>query len=715
MFGDWPRMLIFPLAAFGVWAIAFSWPMDHWAVQAAWTLVTAYSLFCIGSCFHETVHHTLNGSRTLSLVVGQAIGIMMMVPFHVYREVHIRHHAYMNSPADWELWPYSDPQASPAFRRVFVWLDLFLGAVTSIYIYNRIFFHRQSPIKSPGLRRTIWWEYAACAAAWGAVVGAVAWYGAWATLFWAWLLPLGVFGGLQSGRKMTEHLGMASYDPLLGTRTVIARDWPSRVLQFFHFDIFVHGVHHRHPRLAHQSLTPTMQDYAEHDPDVGPRVYPYYVLAMLDMFPFMLKNPGTGMNVGGGPPRFKDCEEVKTFLTDVTAEVLERPEAGADLTQVNIREGRSLNESERALVDCAPLQYFEHYARYATPRTELFLVKVYRRDELLGVAPVIKTLGFNGMRLLQAKTQRWLGVLGPLARTTSYTVDTSLAAFAYRTPFFCVDPAQLAIVRHAVSNHLKGKQDGDTIFLSQPLAEADWTIEEGYEPFQVLPMAHINVEHFASFDAYLDSLSKKRRKNVRQAQRDFENAGAVIDTYAEGEIDEETLDGMLQCLAESAKRSSLTVPWGDVGNHEEAFRTLRQSALVVRHQQRVVAFMSFIAHGDQLLQCHGGLDYDDSHGIKAYHNLIAAAAQYAIDHGFKRVSFGPLNNETKRRGADELLPVAGGLWTRNPLLRPFNQRVLIPNLQVYAGPLPEAEAPPREPSSKPQAAASTETRETVNV
>lgn len=676
-------MLILPLAALGVWAIAVGWPINHWAVQAAWTMSTAYCIFCIGSCYHEAVHNTLNGSRTLSQMVGQLIGTFLLIPFHVYREVHIRHHAYMNSPADWELWPYSDPKASLTFRRIFVWLDFFLGVLTSIYIYNRIFFHPESPVKSRDVRRKAWCEYALCAVVWSVILGLVAYHGAWVTLFWAWLLPLGIGGTFQTARKLTEHLGMASYDPLLGTRTVISRDLPSRFLGFFHFDIFVHGVHHRHPRLAHESLTPTMLGYADQDPDVGTKVYPYYVLAMYDMIPYMFKNPGTGMNVGGGPPQYKDCEEVRTFLTDVTEEVLQRPVAKQQ--RVTVREGRSLTERERALVDSTALEYFEHYAQYSTDRSELFLVKIYQEETLLGVAPVIKTTNFNGIRLLDQKTQRWLGVLGPLARTTSYTVDTSLAAFAYQSPFFGAHEQDLPLVRQAVSNHLKGKQDGDTVFISQPLAEAAWTMEQGYEPFLVLPMAHIDVAHCDRYDDYLEGLSKKRRKNIRQARRDFDNAGATIETYEDG-IDEATLDGMVHCLRESAKRSSLTVPWDDVNNNEEAFRTLSQSALVVRHEGRVAAFMSFITHGDQLLQCHGGLDYDDSLDIKAYHNLIAAAAEYTIARGLKRVSFGPLNNETKRRGAGELLEVAGALWTRNPLLRPFNRGVLIPHLQVYTGP-----------------------------
>jgi hypothetical protein len=37
----------------------------------------------------------------------------------------------------------------------------------SLWIYNRIYFKKNSPIKSPELRRMIAWEYAGCIAVWG--------------------------------------------------------------------------------------------------------------------------------------------------------------------------------------------------------------------------------------------------------------------------------------------------------------------------------------------------------------------------------------------------------------------------------------------------------------------------------------------------------------------------------------------------------------------
>ena len=69
----------------------------------------------------------------------------------------------------------------------------------------------------------------------------------------AWLIPSCVAGIYQSIRKFTEHLGMASYDPMVGTRTVVGQNWFTRMCTYLNFDIFVHGPHHRHPLVPHRT------------------------------------------------------------------------------------------------------------------------------------------------------------------------------------------------------------------------------------------------------------------------------------------------------------------------------------------------------------------------------------------------------------------------------------------------------------------------------
>jgi len=322
----WHMVGIF-FADVGIVCLMLKWPSDHPLVMGAITLATAYCMLCFTSCLHETVHQTLLKSKWCNVWLGRLIGMLIFVPYTVYRETHIRHHAYLNMPTDWEQWPYASPDASLGFRRIFVWLDLFFGIVTTPIIYARIYFHRDSPIKSPEIRSSIRNEYLLIVSFWAMMFSVVAAYDLWWGFLRAWLIPTLIAGFLQTARKLTEHLGMASYDPLLGARTVIGHRWLTRLGSWLNFDIFVHGPHHRHPRLPHTALADKMQEYMARHPDKTYPVYTSYSRAIRDMLPYLIKNPGAGVNVGGAPPDRVGQNDVDNFVSDVAEEILDAPPA----------------------------------------------------------------------------------------------------------------------------------------------------------------------------------------------------------------------------------------------------------------------------------------------------------------------------------------------------------------------------------------------------
>jgi fatty acid desaturase len=322
-----PRLICVPLAICGVHLLNYQNLGSHPLTNALLTAFTAYFMFCWTSCFHECAHHTLTSARWISVWFGRMIGTVMLVPYTVYRESHIRHHAFLNKPTDWELWPYADPSCSPAFRRFFVWLDLVLGSVAAPFIYARIYFHPKSPIRDLAIRRAIRNEFLFIGIFWGAVFTYVTWYGHWPAFTRSWLVPWFIAGVLQTGRKLTEHLGMTSYDPLLGTRTVIGSSWLTRFGTFVNFDIFIHGLHHRHPRVAHNQLRNKMWTYISTNPTTKYPVYHSYWTATRAMLPFLL-NPGTGVNAGADVPHASKYDDVQDFVTDVSSEILSESDIG---------------------------------------------------------------------------------------------------------------------------------------------------------------------------------------------------------------------------------------------------------------------------------------------------------------------------------------------------------------------------------------------------
>jgi fatty acid desaturase len=261
------------------------------------TLLT-YCWFCVGGSFHEAAHQTLFRSPSVNLWVGRVLGMMIGIPYTAYRETHRRHHAYLNTTGDYELWPYSDPRRSLTFRRAFVWFDLLGGVVTAPYIYSRIYWTRDRRL-SPEVRRAITFEYLLMAIVWSFAVGALVFAARqtgfqWSDFQFVWLLPLVLSPMVNTVRKFVEHLGMTSTDPLLGTRTVAFGNPLTALLCYFNFDIAVHGPHHRFPRAQHYELAPRLTEYQSAHPESKAPVFRSYLAAVWNPLPCLWRKPATG-------------------------------------------------------------------------------------------------------------------------------------------------------------------------------------------------------------------------------------------------------------------------------------------------------------------------------------------------------------------------------------------------------------------------------------
>jgi fatty acid desaturase len=131
-----------------------------------------------------------------------------------------------------------------------------------------------------------------------------------------WLAP--VFGTL---RKLTEHLGMSSYDPILGTRTVVGKNLVTRLCSYFNFELFVHGPHHRYPRTPHGRLVARLDEFRRERPENAVPLFGTYRAAFFDALPWLFRNPGVGVNVGGGGD-YGHLPGIDSFVSDVKSEIL---------------------------------------------------------------------------------------------------------------------------------------------------------------------------------------------------------------------------------------------------------------------------------------------------------------------------------------------------------------------------------------------------------
>lgn len=297
------RLVAFPVFAFigqAVWMTSAS-PFTPLAL-AIWVPLLSFCWFCVGGLSHELVHFNLPLPKWLQEVFSRILGAGVFIPFNVYREVHMRHHAYLNTPLDWELWPYSDPQTSVGFRRVFVWFDLLCGYVATPLIWGRIWYSSSSTAK-PEKRRAMTVEYLAIAVVWGAAIGFCIWLHQTGSFAFGWrhlwfALPFLVAANLNSMRKMIEHVGTCSFDPVHGTRTVIGSSLLTKVVTFLDFDLSVHGPHHRHPKLEHTQLKNRMREIEAARPDEDFPVFSSFAGALRDTVRTLFTNPAVGVNAG---------------------------------------------------------------------------------------------------------------------------------------------------------------------------------------------------------------------------------------------------------------------------------------------------------------------------------------------------------------------------------------------------------------------------------
>lgn len=276
-----------------VGSLLTGWPTTHPAWIVGVILALAYVQHCWTIIFHEDAHYLLYEARWHNRFNGYIVGTLLLIPFDIFRDVHMRHHRHMNTAKDWELWPYSDPTRSLRFRRVFVFLDIFFGAWVDPYIYNRIFFVKDSPIVDPNVRRKIKSQFLIMAIFWASVLAVTAWTGGWYKLLIVYVIPVWLTGMIQSTRKLIEHLGLPAGDAMDGARTILAKDWIGRVAGWTSFHIEAHGLHHAYPQMPHNHLEKAFELTQDASPD---RIFPSYWRAFLDMLPH-LKNPSIGVNL----------------------------------------------------------------------------------------------------------------------------------------------------------------------------------------------------------------------------------------------------------------------------------------------------------------------------------------------------------------------------------------------------------------------------------
>jgi hypothetical protein len=82
-------------------------------------------------------------------------------------------------------------------------------------------------------------------------------------------------------------------------------------------NVFIHGPHHRHPRLTQDQLEGKLDKYLASDCHTIYPVHSSYLRATTAMMPHLLTDPGIARNAGSSVPGETRLADVANFPTDV--------------------------------------------------------------------------------------------------------------------------------------------------------------------------------------------------------------------------------------------------------------------------------------------------------------------------------------------------------------------------------------------------------------
>jgi fatty acid desaturase len=237
-------------------ALLWNGQFSAWQAAAVVTIVMllGYLMHSNVIAFHEAAHGLLCPISWINDGIGWLLGAFSFLSFELYRTAHHTHHAYLATSRDEELWPFATPGTPRWLRRACAFLELTCGLVYTPCLFLRAFLRPGTVIRNPNVRRRIYLEFAAIAVFWVLhLVTAFVW-DLWILLLLMYLAPAWLAGCVQSLRKYIEHMGVTGSTALSATRSVQPMSWIGRLVAFSLFNEPFHGIHHKYPRLPHETL-----------------------------------------------------------------------------------------------------------------------------------------------------------------------------------------------------------------------------------------------------------------------------------------------------------------------------------------------------------------------------------------------------------------------------------------------------------------------------
>ncbi|MEU9031327.1 GNAT family N-acetyltransferase [Streptomyces sp. NPDC048383] len=327
---------------------------------------------------------------------------------------------------------------------------------------------------------------------------------------------------------------------------------------------------------------------------------------------------------------------------------------------------------------------------------DLYAYLLVRRDGL--PFAVLPLSGVRGLRLDQVVGPRERRLMAPVARTFPRLVRVSM--------LFCGNflgqghvmgrgplPARAArLLVREVMDYAREQRLGTVVFkdfVPHDLEALGPGLEEaGFFTVASLPDTELSLEH-VDFEAFLNSLSAKPRRNARNKIRKFRRQEdlrmEVLDDFghlvpAMMELYRQVMDRADQTLDVLDEEFVRALSGGDPGEDEDA-RT-DQRLVACFEGDRLVGYLHCLFRGNGAVGARIGLDYGLAHRAGLYHNLHYAAIELALARGCRHIRFAQTAYEPKREFGCELVEQSYALNHTGRLLRAVLRLLLPPALEA---------------------------------
>lgn len=177
----------------------------------------------------------------------------------------------------------------------------------------------------------------------------------------------------------------------------------------------------------------------------------------------------------------------------------------------------------------------------------------------------------------------------------------------------------------------------------------------------------IDIDEVESVENY-----RRLHKNVKKKIRHFRGRGGIVEII-KGKLNPEDIKLVGQSIESTSKHSVFKLPY------QENYAAMCMASasiedenvvhFICRTETDFLGYHSFIDFGSHLRCLNGAFNRDLKTTHHAYENMIMKVVEYAEERGIKRIYFGPVLNETKRRMMHEFLPTSINFSSSNKIMK----------------------------------------------